>query len=75
MYDVIVIGGGPGGISSSIYAASRGLKTLVLEKEKVGGMVGRISTVTHYTGLNPDETGLTFGKRIKDQALNSGVEI
>ena len=41
MYDIIVIGGGPAGISAAIYAASRGKKTLVLEKDKVGGIIGK----------------------------------
>lgn len=75
MYDLIIIGGGPAGISASIYGVSRGLKTLLLEKNKVGGMIGKISMVTHYTGINPDETGDSFAERIKNQAEAAGVEI
>lgn len=75
MYDIVIIGGGPGGISASIYGVSRGLKTLILEKNKVGGMISKISSVTHYTGIAENETGKTFSERIKKQALDAGVEI
>lgn len=75
LYDVIIIGGGPAGISASIYAVSRGLKTLVLEKEAVGGIIKNVSTVTHYSGIVENETGTTFASRLKKQAQDSGVEI
>lgn len=74
-YDLIVIGAGPAGISASLYAVSRGLNVLVLEKEKVGGIIGKVSTVTHYAAVLPDETGATFAKRLEQQALNAGVQI
>jgi thioredoxin reductase (NADPH) len=74
-YDLIVIGAGPAGISVAVYAASRGLQVLVLEKKKVGGIIGNVSTVTHYTAILPEETGATFAKRMEVQALSSGVEI
>lgn len=60
MYDICVIGAGPAGISSAVYAASRGLKTIVLEQKKVGGLLGSVSTVTHYAGILADETGESF---------------
>lgn len=75
MYDIIIIGGGPAGISASIYAASRGQKTLLLEKNTVGGIIGKVSKVTHYAGVLPDETGETFAKRLQNQAIDTGVEI
>lgn len=75
MYDVIIIGAGPAGISAGIYAVSRGKRALVLEKGQVGGIIGKVSTVTHYTALQTQETGETFAKRMKEQALNAGVEI
>lgn len=74
MYDIIVIGAGPAGVSAAIYAASRGKKTLVLEKTAVGGVVGKVSTVTHYSGIIEHETGETFANRLKTQLLNSGVD-
>ena len=75
MYDILIIGAGPAGISASIYAVSRGQKTLILEQAQVGGIIGKVSTVTHYTALQSHETGATFAARMKEQALNAGVEI
>lgn len=75
MYDIIIIGAGPAGISAGIYAVSRGKKTLILEKNEVGGLIGKVSTVTHYAGIVDNETGVTFAERLKNQALNAGVEI
>ena len=75
MYDIIVIGAGPAGISAAIYGKSRGKSVLALEKTKVGGLIGTVSTVTHYTAITEEETGKTFAKRMEAQARKSGVEI
>lgn len=75
MYDIIIIGAGPAGISAGIYAVSRGKRTLLVEKNEVGGIIGKVSTVTHYTAIERQETGATFAARMKEQALQAGVEI
>ncbi len=75
VYDVIVIGAGPAGISAAVYAQSRGMKVVILEKKKVGGIIGNVSTVTHYAAIVEDETGKSFADRMEKQALDSGVEI
>lgn len=75
MYDVVIIGAGPAGISAGIYAVSRGQKVLIIEKNQVGGLIGKVSTVTHYAGILPGETGATFAERMKQQAEAAGVEI
>lgn len=75
IYDVIIIGAGPAGISASIYAASRGLSTLVLEKKQVGGVIRNVSQVTHYSGVVEGETGKSFATKLKNQAVGSGVII
>ena len=75
MYDIIVIGAGPAGISSAIYGVSRGKKTLVIEKDQVGGMIGKVSAVTHYAAITDQETGSSFAARMKAQALRAGAEI
>lgn len=75
MYDIIIIGAGPAGISAGVYAVSRGKRVLILEKNKVGGIVGNVSTVTHYAAIVPQETGASFAQRMKEQAENAGVEI
>ena len=75
MYDIIIIGGGPAGISAGIYAVSRGKKTLIIEKSQIGGIIGKVSTVTHYSAIVENESGATFAERLKRQALHAGVEI
>lgn len=75
MYDMVIIGAGPAGISAAVYGKSRGKRVLVLEKNQVGGLIGTVSTVTHYTAIRQGETGHTFAERMKEQALGAGVEI
>ena len=64
MYDIAVIGAGPAGVSAAIYGASRGKTVLVLEQEAVGGVIGKVSTVTHYAGILESETGRSFAARL-----------
>ena len=75
MYDMIIIGAGPAGISAAVYGKSRGKKVLVLEKNQVGGLIGMVSTVTHYTAIVQDESGNSFSERMKKQAISAGAEI
>lgn len=73
-FDIIVIGAGPAGISAAIYSASRGKKTLLLEKNRIGGMIGNVSSVTHYAGIIAEETGHGFAKRMERQILDSSTD-
>ncbi len=75
MYDVVIIGAGPAGISAGIYAVSRGCKTVVLEKNEVGGLIGKVSTVTHYASVTEGETGKMFAQKLLEQARLAGVEL
>ena len=75
MYDLIIIGGGPAGISAAVYAVSRGLHVLLVEQEKIGGVIGKVSIVSHYTAIIDDETGETFAARMRKQALDAGVQV
>lgn len=75
MYDIIIIGAGPAGISAAVYGKSRGKKVLVLEKKQVGGLIGTVSRVTHYTAIVKEESGKSFAERMREQAFNAGVEI
>ncbi|MDO5695456.1 MAG: FAD-dependent oxidoreductase [Eubacteriales bacterium] len=75
MYDIIIIGGGPAGVSAAVYARSRGKKVLMLERNRIGGMIGTVSTVTHYTALTANETGDSFAGRMSDQLTATGTEI
>ncbi|NPD32298.1 FAD-dependent oxidoreductase [Eggerthellaceae bacterium zg-997] len=74
-FDVIMIGAGPAGMSAAVYATSRGLRTLVLEADDVGGMIGRVSTVTHYAAVSEGETGRAFAARLRAQAQAAGAVI
>ncbi len=75
MYDLIVIGAGPAGTAAAVYGKSRGKDVLVLEKKKVGGLIGSVSTVTHYPGIIEEETGKTFANRLEKQLRESGIPI
>lgn len=73
MFDLIVIGAGPAGVSAAVYARSRGLKVLVLEGCAVGGLIGRVSTVTHYAGVTEGESGAAFARRLASQLESTGA--
>lgn len=75
MYDMVIIGGGPAGISAGIYGVSRGKSVLVIEQKEVGGVIATVSTVTHYAGIISGETGKTFADRLKAQAEAAGVKM
>ena len=75
MYDVVIIGAGPAGISAGIYGASRGKKVLVIEKDQTGGLIGKVSTVTHYAGVIPGETGATFAARSEERRVGKECRI
>lgn len=74
-YDIIIIGGGPAGISAAIYAKSRGSKVLVIEKSAIGGLIRNVSTVTHYTAITDPETGSSFAARMKAQTEKAGIPV
>ena len=74
-YDVLVIGAGPAGISAAVYAASRGKQVGLFEAQAVGGMIGRVSTVTHYASVANGETGAQFARRLEEQAIDAGIGI
>ena len=65
--DLIIIGAGPAGVSAALYAQSRGLDLTIFEKDKIGGLIGNVSKVSHYTSVIVDEDGESFRKRLEDQ--------
>ena len=74
MYDVIIIGAGPAGISRAIYASRAGLKTLVLEKEAVGGQIALTDSCENYPGNIEDLSGLELADNMRKQAVHFGAE-
>jgi thioredoxin-disulfide reductase len=73
MYDIIVVGGGPAGLSSAIYGGRRMLKTLVLAKN-IGGQAALAKNVENYPGID-SITGLDLVMKMKEQAERFGAEI
>lgn len=73
IYDIIVIGGGPAGLSAGIYGGRAKLDVLILEKEKAGGQITITNDVVNYPGIL-QMTGAEFGEEATKQAKAFGVE-
>jgi thioredoxin reductase (NADPH) len=67
-YDVIVVGGGPGGLTAAVYASSEGLNTLVVERESIGGQAGSSSMIRNYLGFQRGIRGNELAQRAYQQA-------
>jgi len=74
MYDVIIIGGGPSGLSAGIYAGRGLLKTLIIEKTKHGGQASLTNEIDNYPGADLEETGPSLIAKMVKQAERFGVE-
>lgn len=74
MYDVIIIGGGPGGLSAALYASRSKLKTLVIEGAIEGGQIAGTADVENYPGIIKID-GMELGQVMKQQCENFGAEI
>lgn len=75
MYDVIIIGGGPAGLTAGIYATRSGLKTLLLEKLIPGGQANLTDWIENYPGFPEGISGSALMKNIEQQAKKLGLEI
>jgi thioredoxin reductase (NADPH) len=74
-YDVVIIGGGPAGLANAVYAASEGLKTLLIEQHAPGGQAGTSSMIENYLGFPSGVTGADLASRATAQARRFGAEL
>jgi len=73
-FDVVVIGGGPGGLSAAIYAGRARLKTILIEKGLVGGLATYTNEIANYPGFPDEPKGETITNLMKKQAEHMGVQ-
>jgi len=74
IYDVIIIGGGPAGLSAGLYAARGKMSTLILEKEKAGGQIVSTEEVANYPGSMQNATGPILIDRMVEQCNEFGAK-
>jgi len=74
IYDVIIIGAGPAGLSAALYAGRARLSTLIIEKERDGGQIVITNEVENYPGNIDHESGATLIGRMAGQAAKFGAE-
>lgn len=73
-YDVIIIGGGPAGLSAGLYAARASLSTLLIEKGILGGQIANVEHVENYPGFPEGISGFQLGQAMHQQATKYGLE-
>jgi thioredoxin reductase (NADPH) len=74
-YDVIVVGGGPAGLACSLYCSTEGLKTVLVEREAVGGQAGLSSRIENYLGFPSGLSGADLARRGVAQVRRFGTEV
>ena len=75
LYDVAVVGAGPAGLATAVYAASEGLSVLVLDRRAFGGQAGASARIENYLGFPTGITGMALMGRAYSQAQKFGVEM
>jgi len=74
IYDMIIIGGGPGGYTAALYAARAGLSTLVLEKLSAGGQMALTTQIDNYPGFEEGIDGFELGEKMQAGAERFGAK-
>jgi len=75
LYDVCIVGGGPAGLAAAVYAASEGLRTVVVEREAPGGQAGQSAAIENYLGFPRGLTGADLTQRAIAQVTRFGAEM
>jgi thioredoxin reductase (NADPH) len=75
VYDVAVVGAGPAGLATAVYAASEGLSAIVLDRSGFGGQAGASARIENYLGFPTGITGLALMARAYNQAQKFGAEM
>lgn len=75
LYDVCIVGGGPAGLAAAVYAASEGLRTVVVEREAPGGQAGQSAAIENYLGFPKGLTGSDLAQRAVAQVIRFGAEM
>jgi thioredoxin reductase (NADPH) len=74
-YDLVIVGGGPSGLAASVYGASEGLRTVMVERHAPGGQAGLSSMIENYLGFPAGLSGSDLARRAVAQAKKFNVEI
>jgi len=74
IYDTIIIGGGPAGLSAGLYASRSRMDTLIIERAEFGGQVATTNEIDNYPGSIENCTGASLSKRMKEQAEEFGTK-
>jgi thioredoxin reductase (NADPH) len=74
-YDVTIVGAGPAGLAAAVYASSEGLRTLVVEREAIGGQAGTSSMIRNYLGFPRGISGGDLAMRAANQAQLFGAQL
>lgn len=74
-YDVVILGGGPAGLTAAIYTARAGLSTLLIEGDEPGGQIALSYSVENFPGFPEGINGFDLSQNVRNQALKFGCEI
>ena len=74
-YDTVIVGGGPAGLGAAVYAASEGLRTVLVDREATGGQAGQSTRIENYLGFPDGVSGVQLTDRARRQATRFGAEI
>jgi thioredoxin reductase (NADPH) len=74
-YDLVIVGGGPAGLAGAVYAASEGLRTVLVERSAPGGQAGTSSRIENYLGFPGGLSGADLARRASTQARRFGAEL